>query len=440
MNVSRERVSGATGDLARLGDRVRVLAGCSWAAHARRGRGRAGDLARPPPHRVPARPRRDRRRRAGDRRPTSSGASSCSRASPTPTSALPRRRCGRGSWATCARSASSWPAPGRSSPRRRARSSTRSCSSARSSAWRLASAEPHCVPAAPAARRRRSSPWASSSSSSRPRRCRSSRSWPGSFLVHEGVQAILRLVYRPPRPGRADPEPEPEPRQEPRPRRRVAVGGGRRGRGRRDRLRVPRRRAASRSPAPPPIATCNGSRALCDRPFDEVVLPATHNSMSVAAAGLVRRRAGARHRRPARGRHPRPAARHALRRPAGQRARPHGLRHARLSCARPIGQDGVSDRSAQAALRLRGRLGFQRRGRARDVPVPHVLRARRHAPGRGPGRPQALPRHAPGRGRRDGEPGLRHARGLRRGHPASGPRAPGVHAPGGRRSGRRCGR
>src|SRR5215213_5463177 len=34
----------------------------------------------------------------------------------------------------------------------------------------------------------------------------------------------------------------------------------------------------------PPLR-CNGSAALCDRPFDQVVIPATHNSMSAQALG-----------------------------------------------------------------------------------------------------------------------------------------------------------
>src|SRR3712207_3282101 len=33
------------------------------------------------------------------------------------------------------------------------------------------------------------------------------------------------------------------------------------------------------------VATCNGSRALCDKRLDEVVLPATHNSMSAPLPG-----------------------------------------------------------------------------------------------------------------------------------------------------------
>jgi hypothetical protein len=37
--------------------------------------------------------------------------------------------------------------------------------------------------------------------------------------------------------------------------------------------------------APKPALVCNGSAALCDRPFDRVVIPATHNSMSAQALG-----------------------------------------------------------------------------------------------------------------------------------------------------------
>jgi hypothetical protein len=40
---------------------------------------------------------------------------------------------------------------------------------------------------------------------------------------------------------------------------------------------------AEAAPKPPP--RCNGAAALCDRPFDRVVIPATHNSMSAQALG-----------------------------------------------------------------------------------------------------------------------------------------------------------
>jgi hypothetical protein len=37
---------------------------------------------------------------------------------------------------------------------------------------------------------------------------------------------------------------------------------------------------AEAPPKPPPPSECNGHAELCDRPFDEVVFPATHNAMS----------------------------------------------------------------------------------------------------------------------------------------------------------------
>ncbi|MEA2479112.1 MAG: hypothetical protein QOJ07_1034 [Thermoleophilaceae bacterium] len=47
--------------------------------------------------------------------------------------------------------------------------------------------------------------------------------------------------------------------------------------------------AATLALAGPAVAatakSCNGSRTLCDRPFNRVVLPATHNSMSAASLG-----------------------------------------------------------------------------------------------------------------------------------------------------------
>ena len=97
-----------------------------------------------------------------------------------------------------------------------------------------------------------------------------------AYLVYEGVAAILRLLYRPPEPGA-------DPRARPRPVRRLApaavggvvvvgavgafVGGG------------------GTTVAAPPTGACNGHRQLCDRPIDELVLPATHNAMSVPLPG-----------------------------------------------------------------------------------------------------------------------------------------------------------
>ena len=74
------------------------------------------------------------------------------------------------------------------------------------------------------------------------------------------------------------------------------------------------------SVAAPAVTGCNGHGELCDRPLDEVVLAATHNSMS-RRARLVLLPAGRADRRPARRRRPRAADRHPLRRPAAERAR-----------------------------------------------------------------------------------------------------------------------
>ena len=181
----------------------------------------------------------------------------------------------------------------------------------------------------------------------------------GVFLVHEGVQAILRLVYRPPRRRRVE-GPDPEEPPEPGRRRTLAVGavaaaaiavvasvfvaaGG-----------VDEPRAAA-------VATCNGSRALCDKPFDEVVLPATHNSMSAPLPGWF----SAEQERSIAGQLEDGIRGLLLDTHYGDLLENGRVRtdYATLGSLREsIGQDGVSERSAQAALRLRGRLGFRGEG------------------------------------------------------------------------------
>jgi uncharacterized membrane protein HdeD (DUF308 family) len=97
----------------------------------------------------------------------------------------------------------------------------------------------------------------------------------GVYLVYSGVESFLRLIYRP-----DDEEQVERVRRAPR----VVVpivaglliaavvagfvaGGG------------------TTEPAAATTTTCNGSDALCDRPLTEVVLAATHNSMSVPSRG-----------------------------------------------------------------------------------------------------------------------------------------------------------
>jgi hypothetical protein len=131
------------------------------------------------------------------------------------------------------------------------------------------------------------------------------------------------------------------------------------------------------------------------------------------AAGLVLLRAGRVDRRPAAVRHPRPVDRHPLRRPAGDRAAAH-------LCGRPQGAAGAGPAGRRQPGR--GRLGaaparpprLHGQGGARHVPVPLVLRARRHAIGGGAARSARLPGRQPRRGRGGDQPGLRHPGGLRR--------------------------
>jgi hypothetical protein len=175
----------------------------------------------------------------------------------------------------------------------------------------------------------------------------------GVYLVYKGVETILRLIYQPPTEGAPAPA-----------------------------LRLPRVRRA----AVPALATllvalavagvilggatdepaaairgCEGHAALCDRSFDKVALPATHNSMSVPLAGWFSA-----------------VQDHSIaaQLDAGVRGLlidthygdllPNGrVRTAFDSAAdfeAAIKQDGLSPRSVAAARRLRERLGFRGKG------------------------------------------------------------------------------
>ena len=103
----------------------------------------------------------------------------------------------------------------------------------------------------------------------------------GVFLIYEGVSAILRLVYRAAGPGRAAPAARFPPRASPPATCHRAVDRGRAHRGTDRHLRR-LGRYHDRGSADGP---CDGHGELCDRPLDEVVLPATHNSMSVPLPG-----------------------------------------------------------------------------------------------------------------------------------------------------------
>jgi hypothetical protein len=178
----------------------------------------------------------------------------------------------------------------------------------------------------------------------------------GVYLVYLGVEAILRLTYRAPRPDAAPEEVEPPHHW----RRRavpvvagvlVAVA-----------LTVFFTTGGASEQAVASTKTCNGYAALCDRPLDEVVLPATHNSMSAPLPGWF--------------------SSEQERSIGGQLADgirgflidthygdllPNGKVRTELESEADIQerlkQDGVSPEAFQAAKRLRERLGFRGKGK-----------------------------------------------------------------------------
>jgi hypothetical protein len=119
------------------------------------------------------------------------------------------------------------------------------------------------------------------------------------------------------------------------------------------------------------IRGCNGSESLCDKPLDEVVLPATHNSMSVPLKGWFSaeqdRSIGGQLEDGIRGllfdTH------YADRLPSG---RVRTFFESRKDLDLVKDQDGVSEADFQAALRIRERLGFRGEGK-RGVYLCHTL-------------------------------------------------------------------
>jgi hypothetical protein len=110
-----------------------------------------------------------------------------------------------------------------------------------------------------------------------------------------------------------------------------------------------------------PVTTCNGSAKLCDRALDEVVLPATHNSMSVPLPGWY----SAEQERPI-GAQLEDGIRGLLldthygdRLGSGRIRTYFSSREQRDEAAT---QDGVSPEAVESALRLRDRLGFRGEG------------------------------------------------------------------------------
>ncbi len=120
---------------------------------------------------------------------------------------------------------------------------------------------------------------------------------------------------------------------------------------------------ASGGTSVPEVASgrCNGSAELCDRPLDEVVLPATHNSMSAPLPGWFSSQQDA-------GIGPQLAdgirgllidTHYADRLPNG-RVRTDFADESTITQLKS--QDGVSESSVEAALRLRERAGFRGEG------------------------------------------------------------------------------
>jgi hypothetical protein len=171
----------------------------------------------------------------------------------------------------------------------------------------------------------------------------------GVYLVYKGIEAALRAIYRPEHAHER--------------------------RGRRGRIAIVAALAAilvagsagafvatggATAPAVTP-GRCNGSAALCDRSLDKVVLPATHNSMSAPLPGWFSSQQDA-------GIGPQLAdgirgllidTHYADRLPNG-RVRTDFADESTI--AQLKSQDGVSEASVEAALRLRERAGFRGEG------------------------------------------------------------------------------
>ena len=111
----------------------------------------------------------------------------------------------------------------------------------------------------------------------------------------------------------------------------------------------------------PAASTCEGHDALCDRPLNEVVLPATHNSMSAPLPGWY----SALQERPIKDqlsdgiRGLLMDTHYGDRLPNGKVRTYFGSRE---KFVRAVEQDGVSQDAVDAALRIRERLGFRGKG------------------------------------------------------------------------------
>ena len=247
----------------------------------------------------------------------------------------------------------------------------------------------------------------------------------GLVLVYAGVTALLRLVYKPP-----PEEPAPEP-------------AGARARAPSRRRLLPAAVAAGlvaavvagflagggTSTAAPPAGSCNGHVELCgSRTLPEIAIPATHNSMSVPLPGWYSSEQD------------RPIAdqladsirgllfdTHYADKLANGRLRTDFTSHGELARA---GQDAVSPNAVAGPPSASASDSdcSSTSGRARAVPLPHLLRDRRDPARGGARRHPRLPRLASGRRDRRDQSGLPDAQGLRGRGQRRGPGAHGLHA------------
>jgi hypothetical protein len=172
----------------------------------------------------------------------------------------------------------------------------------------------------------------------------------GVYVLYKGLEVLLRLI--------GGPEPEARPRPRPRLRRLlvpalgvVAIAGG----------ATAFAAGGGVSPAVQAATGCNGHAELCDRPLDEVVLPATHNAMSVPLPGWF----SSLQERPIPGQLEDGIRGLLLDTHYADRL-PNGRIRTDLDDPderrKVLAGDAVSDESVAAALRIRARLGFRGEG------------------------------------------------------------------------------
>jgi hypothetical protein len=174
----------------------------------------------------------------------------------------------------------------------------------------------------------------------------------GVYVLYKGIEAVMRALGPPPE--RAAPRERPalRPRALAVPAAAVALIAA----------ATAAFAAGGAADEPPPVVDrCNGHRELCDRRLDDLVLPATHNSMSVPLPGwfsaLQERPIGAQLDDGIRGLL---FDTHYADLLANGRTRTYFTSQSKLS--RAVEHDAVSPKSIAAAERLRERLGFRGEG------------------------------------------------------------------------------